>query len=700
MMLSNKTMSKHFKKPRYHYYQHYKEMKVTIEKRYNVLIAIISVLILALFSNLFYLQVIKAEDSKLKLEKLQKTIVYGPTAPRGRIYDRNHNLLVDNVPNKTIVYKKQKGITTSRELELSYELADLIEVPYTKLTDEMKRVFYLKNHESELKSRITEEEWQALEERRLRASDIESKKKERITEEELASLTERDLEASYIYALMNKGYSYTEKIIKQENVSDFEYAVISEREAELSGVMTQISWERSYPYGNLFRTILGSVSTNESGIPLELKDHYLKEGYELTDRVGTSYLEYQYDSYLKGLKDQYEVYQTGEKVLVKEGTRGNDLVLTIDIELQKRVEEILEQELVKTKQEPNTKFYNRSFVVIADPKTGEILAMAGKQIIEKSGSYEFVDFTPGITTSPVVVGSAVKGASHIVGYNSGVLTIGEKRYDSCIKLAGAPEKCSWKNLGWVDDIRALRLSSNIYQFYTAMKVAGYQYSYNMPFKASHEAFELYRSTFAQFGLGVKTGIDLPIESLGYHGTSEVGGLLLDFAIGQYDTYTPIQLSQYIGTIANNGTRLQPVLLKAVYSSLEEPFTSSLFEQQPIVLNQVDTKPEYLERVKLGFQEVMKYGGTGSRFIDLRYRPAGKTGTSQSFVDSDHDGKIDTETISNTFVAYAPYEDPKVTFTVVSPDIYYSLTDSSYESTVNKRISALVSQAYFERYPVD
>ena len=94
---------------------------------------------------------------------------------------------------------------------------------------------------------------------------------------------------------------------------------------------------------------------------------------------------------------------------------------------------------------------------------------------------------------------------------------------------------------------------------------------------------------------------------------------------------------------------------------------------------------------------MEYGGTGSGYIDHSYNPAGKTGTSQSFVDSDNDGKIDKETITNTFAAYAPYDDPKVTFTVISPDIYYSETGSEYQSNVNRRISKRVSQKYFELY---
>ena len=99
-------------------------------------------------------------------------------------------------------------------------------------------------------------------------------------------------------------------------------------------------------------------------------------------------MEYQYDDYLKGIKNEYEILDNGEKVLTKEGKRGSDLVLTIDIELQKKVEEILTKEVVAAKKEPNTKFYDRSFVVITDPKTGEVLAMAGKQVKEENGEYK------------------------------------------------------------------------------------------------------------------------------------------------------------------------------------------------------------------------------------------------------------------------------------------------------------------------
>jgi len=90
-------------------------------------------------------------------------------------------------------------------------------------------------------------------------------------------------------------------------------------------------------------------------------------------------------------------------------------------------------------------------------------------------------------------------------------------------------------------------------------------------------------------------------------------------------------------------------------------------------------------------------GTGYGYIDKIYNPAGKTGTSESFIDTDKDGIIDTETLSNTYVAYAPYDDPKVTFTIISPDIGYYRGGKTIRSYVNRRISYEVAKKYFEIY---
>ena len=665
-----------------------------IEKRYKVLIVIIIILFNVLIGYLFFVQVIKNNYFKEKVVDATVRIVYGDSAPRGRIYDRNGKLIVDNIAVKTIVYKKN-GLSTLEEIELAYKVASMIDVDFKSISDDDLRVFWLKNNQDEAKSFITEDEVKSLNERKLTSDDIEKYKLERIPKEYIDSYDDSDKEAAYIYMLMNDGYSYAEKIIKKDDVTDSEYAIIASNVDSLPGFNIKLDWEREYLYGDTFRTILGNVSTSESGIPYELKNYYLNRGYSLNDRVGTSYLEYQYEDILKGVKNKYKVVD-GEYILLEEGKRGNDIKLTIDIELQKEVEKILEEELLKTKNEPNTKYYNKSFVVISNPNTGEILAMAGKQIVFSGGKYKFYDYTPGVTTTPVVVGSVVKGASHIVGYNNGGLTIGEVRNDECLKILATPLKCSWKYLGNLDDISALQFSSNTYQYNTAIKVAGGRYVYDGPLSIDENAFDIYRNTFSEFGLGVKTGIDLPVESLGYKGDSTLPGHLFDFSIGQYDTYTPIQLSQYINTIANGGNRLKPYLLDSVYSPTKEPLVEEISKTEVTLLNTVDTSSKYMDRVKLGFRRVLD-SGTGYGYIDLKYKPAGKTGTSESFIDTDDDGIVDTETITTTFISYAPYDNPLVSFTVISPDVYYDESGSTYQSDVNKRIVNRVSKKYFDFY---
>ncbi|MDD3341704.1 MAG: penicillin-binding protein 2 [Bacilli bacterium] len=667
-----------------------------IEKRYYVLMGLIILAITILGISLFQTQIMKNDYYKKKVVSLTEKTVYGESSPRGRIYDRNHQLIVTNKPQKVIYYKKKTRVKTSDEIALAYKLSDMISVPFENLNETNLKEFWLKNHSKEAKAKITEEEWKKLEERKIDSNTIEKYKTERITKEELDTYNEKDKKAAYIYYLMNKGYSYQEKIIKNDGVTDSEYALISENISTLEGIGTRLDWERDYLYGDSFRSILGNISSSENGIPKELKNTYLKKGYSLNDRVGISYLEYQYEDLLKGTKNKYRVLADGTYKLIEEGTRGNDIVLSIDMNLQKQVEEVLTQQIIEAKKEPNTEYYNRSFAIITEAKTGEILAMAGKQAIKEGDGYRVVDYTPGIMTSPVVIGSAVKGASQIVGYNTGAVRIGEYRDDSCIKIAATPQKCSWRYLGRVNDVSALALSSNTYQFRTAINVGHGNYAYNKGLKVEESAFDTYRNTFAEFGLGVKTGIDLSTESLGFKGKERKAGLLLDFSIGQYDTYTPIQLSQYIGTIANNGSRLKPTLLKEVYVPTKNGLVDLKSKVNPTVLNKVNTEEKYMTKVKEGFRAVMTYG-TGSGYIDPAYNPAGKTGTSESFIDTDGDGKIDTETISNTFVSYAPFDDPKVTFTVISPDISHRLTKSTYSSAVNKRITREISQKYFDIY---
>lgn len=128
---------------------------------------------------------------------------------------------------------------------------------------------------------------------------------------------------------------------------------------------------------------------------------------------------------LEELRLYMKFINSNELKLVSEGKRGNDIVLTIDINLQKQLEEILTDEVTKAKSEANTQYYDHSSAIIQDPQTGEVLAMASKQIVNGT----IVDNTSSVLTSPVTPGSVVKGASMLVGYNTGAVKIGEYKVD-------------------------------------------------------------------------------------------------------------------------------------------------------------------------------------------------------------------------------------------------------------------------------
>ena len=114
------------------------------------------------------------------VEVVEKPIL-GESAPRGRIYDRNHNLLVDNKAIKTIYYKKEKGVTTKEEIELAYKVANIIDLDLNKLSDNMLRNFWVINNKENANKKITDAEWKKYKERKLTTDNIDSLKKERIT---------------------------------------------------------------------------------------------------------------------------------------------------------------------------------------------------------------------------------------------------------------------------------------------------------------------------------------------------------------------------------------------------------------------------------------------------------------------------------------------------------------------------------------
>ena len=678
-----------------------RKKKINYEKIINKRIFVILIVLISLFSvvfiKLFMVMLIDKDKYNDKLLALTNKSITLNSSPRGRIYDRNYNVIVDNKAINTIVYKKEKGTTNKEMIELAYTVSPHLNLDVSRLTLRAKKEFYLAKYPDKCKKKIKSSEYEKVKQRKLSNKDIEELKIERISLDELNVFKDEDLKTAYLYYLMNNGYTYEEKVIRN-GATDEEFAYISENNDKLKGFNTRVDWERVYPYGDTLRTILGTVSSSSQGIPSEDKNYYLKLGYSLNDRVGLSYLEKQYESYLKGEKNVYEAVNSHELRLVKEGMRGNDIVLSIDINLQKEIDNLIDEAIVRAKSEANTEYYDHSSVIVTDPNTGEILAIASRKIVGD----KIIDNVNSILISPITPGSVVKGASMLVGYETGAIKFGEKMLDECVKIAGAPEKCSSVNdLGVIDDLTAMAKSSNVYQFKTAIRVNGQEYYRGMKLNFNQKSFDTYRNMYHAFGLGVKTEIDLPIESAGYTSVDKASGNLLDFVMGQYETYTPIQLAQYVSTIANGGNRMQPHLLKEVRKATDKDTLGDvMYTFEPKVLNKIEVKSENLKRVQEGFYAVMHMsGGYGRGYINDRMDAAGKTGTSQSFIDTNNDGIIDTETITSSFIGYAPYNNPKVAFMVTSPNSSHTNSSNNFASLVNYRLTRAITDKYYDMYGI-
>ncbi|ALC89928.1 penicillin-binding protein [Bacillus sp. FJAT-18017] len=671
--------------------------------RLNILFFAVFVLFSLLILRLGIVQIVYGDDFKREVERTEDVTVKNPV-PRGKMFDRNGQVILDNEPLNAITYTRYQGTTQEEMLEVAEKLAGMIEKPYDKLQERDKKDFWLLKNEEEAKKLITKKEWDAYYNKEITDKKLYDMQVERVTEKHIKTLTPAELEVAAIWREFNAGYAQTPQIVKNVDVSDKEFAVVSENLEDLPGVDTTTDWKRKYVFGDTLRTILGNTTSSAKGIPREQLDYYLSRDYSLNDRVGISYIEKQYEEVLQGQKAKVKnKTDKGGNVLgtevVSEGQRGKDLVLTIDMELQREVEKILEEELWAAKRKPGSALLDRGFVVMMDPHTGDILTMAGKKIEKdpKTGKYKMDDYAYGTFTSSYNVGSTVKGATVYTGLHEGVITPSTTFYDTPMNIKGTPKKSSWKSgIGSVNAASALEISSNVYMFHVAIKLGKGTYIPNQPLPLDLKAFNTFRENFSQFGLGVRTGLDLPSESAGFAGPIE-GGKLLDLAIGQYDTYTAMQLAQYVSTVANGGTRIQPHIVKEIREpEMESDELGPIIQEiQPKVLNRIDKGEEYLDVVKQGFWRVM-HGSRGtarSMFNDAPYNPAGKTGTAEAFYDGFERkkfGKIPPEVMNLSLIAFAPYEKPEIAISVLIPWAYQGSGDS-YNNIIGRK----ALDAYFE-----
>ncbi len=646
--------------------------------RLNVFIAIILFLFVIVWLNLFSIQIIRNNEYSTKLTNFTKTYQY-IASPRGEIMDRNGEILVSNQERLAIIYYPPLNITSSEEWDLAYQFANDFEVDISTLNQRDLKDVYMINYPDEVKALITDSEWDDYYDDKITDDGIYQLKIQRITTSDTSKLTEIQIKAYQIKQAMNQTPRFSQKIIK-DNATVDEVAYLIANTKSYKGFDVFVYFDRSYPYDSLLKGLLGTVTSSKQGLLSERLNYYLALGYSRNSSMGRSGIELQYEALLKGQDTAYEVAYNSEGLALFEeaivGQKGQNLKLSIDSSLQRQVESIITNVFINEANNVNRKYMDTIYVVVSDPNTGDILSMAGMKKDE-----ELIYNNPVATyTESLAAGSSIKGATMYLGLSEGLVKFNEVIVDEPIKIADTPIKKSLNNLGRVNDLMALAKSSNVYMFHIAMRLGGANYVYNGPLNINVSAFDKIRNTFSQFGLGTLTGIDVPNETLGYIGTSTLGGHLLDFVIGQFDTYTTMQLSQYINTIANDGVRVKPRLLLEATQTDSEITTY----QNPVsVLSVLEDIPA-IERVQQGFRLCVTDGYCSS-LNSLPVEVAAKTGTAESFM-TDEDGNY-FDSPNSMLVSYAPYDNPEISIACAIPHAWNSTTQSNLCLKISNEIYA-------------
>lgn len=640
------------------------KVRNTMNRRINFIFGLVVFIFAIMVLRLGYLQIAQGSHYK-QLIKNDENITVNESVPRGRIVDRNGKVLVDNASKMAITYTRGRKTSQKEMLETAKKLSSLIKMDTDKITDRDKKDFWVTLHPQKAKD-LMKKEQSMLEDGSISQEQYDEQQRKKIGKKQLSELSKKDLQILAIYREMNAGSTLDPQTIKNEDVTEKEYAAVSQQLSKLSGVNTSMDWDRKYPYKDTLRGIFGDVSTSTEGLPKELTEQYLSKGYSRNDRVGKSYLEYQYEDVLRGKKKQmkYTTDKSGKVInseVVNPGSRGHDLQLTIDIDLQKKVESLLDKQIAKLRSQ-GAKDMDNAMIVVQDPKNGDILAMAGKQI-SKNG--KLTDYDIGNFTAQFAVGSSVKGGTLLAGYQNKAIKVGEQMVDEPLKFQGGLTKRSYFNKDGrvtINDKEALMHSSNVYMFKTALKLAGDPYYSGMPLPNDISiAGQKLRKGLNQVGLGVKTGIDLPNETNGQiEPLTNNPGNYLDLSIGQYDTYTPLQLSQYVSTIANNGYRIQPHIGLSIHDATNKDELGPVKRKvKGNVLNKVNNSQKEIDEVKDGFKMAFnEKDGTGyASFKDTVVPSAGKTGTAEVFQDGE-------PRVNSTYIGYAPIKDPKLAFSIV------------------------------------
>ena len=693
-----------------------KKKKSHIPFRLNLLFLIVFFSFIALISRLAYIQLVKGDEFVALVQRTETTTAK-KSVPRGSIYDSQGRILVGNKPKLAINYTRPADVKASTMLEIAKKLTTLISVDASELKERDLKDYWVATNPDKVDSLLTADEKKRIAKENLSTSQTYEMQLEHIPADEL-NYSDAEKQVIAIFTKMNSAYALSTVTLKNERVTEQEVAKISERLGELRGVDVDSDWDREYPMGDMLKTILGTVSSEKTGLPSDKVKSLLAQGYSLNDRVGTSYLEEQYETVLSGTKTvvKSQTNTKGEVVNSTEtypGKGGSNLVLTIDTEFQKKIEEIATKS-VEAMTDPAA---DRVYIVVMNPKNGDVLGITGKKkkFDENFHSTGVEDDALGAINNSFGMGSVVKPATVLSGYMDGAITLEDNTIvDEPIEFEASKPKSSWFNRNGkmeLTDLDALERSSNVYMIKLAMKMGGQTtYEKGGRLNINLSLFDKLREYYAQFGLGVRTGIDLPNEGKGYNGGTADAFSALDFAFGQFDLYTPLQLAQYMSTIANGGTRIAPRLVKEIHETSPSGGIGNLEDVVPTkIMNSIQVSKEILDHIKEGLYRVT-HGENGTSATTFRtYSPevAGKTGTTEAFYSGPNPAYKNEAVENSSFISYAPYDNPEIVVAVVAPyfkdgspsdyaakvakqvyDAYFAKTNSSSqtnEATVNSQI---------------
>ncbi|CTN36849.1 penicillin-binding protein 2b [Streptococcus pneumoniae] len=673
----------------------------SIPIRLNLLFSIVILLFMTIIGRLLYMQVLNKDFYEKKLASASQTKVTTSSA-RGEIYDASGKPLVENTLKQVVSFTRSNKMTATDLKEIAKKLLTYVSISSPNLTERQLADYYLADPEIYKKTveALPSEKRLDSDGNRLSESELYNNAVDSVPTSQL-NYTEDEKKEIYLFSQLNAVGNFATGTIATDPLNDSQVAVIASISKEMPGISISTSWDRKILETSL-SSIVGSVSSEKAGLPAEEAESYLKKGYSLNDRVGTSYLEKQYEETLQGKRSVKEIhldkYGNMESVdTIEEGSKGNNIKLTIDLAFQDSVDNLLKSYFNSELGNGGAKYSEGVYAVALNPKTGAVLSMSGIKHDLNTG--ELTQDSLGTVTNVFVPGSVVKAATISSGWENGVLSGNQTLTDQPIVFQGSAPIYSWYKLAYgsfpITAVEALEYSSNAYMVQTALGIMGQTYQPNMFVGTSNleTAMGKLRATFGEYGLGAATGIDLPDESTGFVPKEYSFANYITNAFGQFDNYTPMQLAQYVGTIANNGVRIAPHIVEGIYGNNEQGGLGNLIQSvETKEMNKINISESDMSILHQGFYQVSHGTSpltTGRAFSDgATVSISGKTGTGESYVAGGQEAN------NTNAVAYAPTENPQIAVAVVFPH------NTNLTKNVGPAIARDIINLYNQHHPMN